>query len=138
MSECYPVEMLKSLGDNGIVSLTKVDFKEVKMFHMLSCFNLKPELTIKEFQCSLTLYKNHLIENNLLQNVGNIGKRNRHPVMDTDESNLEYFFIMTFKDLSQVEKSIEYIYSDSETVASLHQDVFQKLDKYNFICWEDC
>ena len=108
------------------------------MFHMLSCFNLKPELTIKEFQCSLTLYKNHLIENNLLQKIGNIGKRNRHPVMDTDESNLEYFFIMTFKDLSQVEKSVEYVYSNSEAVASLHQDVFQKLDKYNFICWEDC
>ena len=108
------------------------------MFHMLSCFNLKTELTIQEFQCSLTLYKNHLIENNLLQNVGNIGKRNRHPVMDTDESNLEYFFIMTFKDLSQVEESVEYVYSNSETVASLHQDVFQKLDKYNFICWEDC
>ena len=62
------------------------------MFHMLSCFNLANGVSIDEFQKSNSVFLEHMRELNLVRSTGAVGRRNRHPVMDTDkERDQEYF-----------------------------------------------
>jgi len=107
------------------------------MFCMLSCFNLKEDENIDEFRACLDLFSLKLIEDELLESTTPITKRFRHPVMDTDKSNFEYFFIMKFKNEDQMERSVKYIFEESEPGLTLHQNVWKKIKQYNFICWQD-
>lgn len=45
------------------------------MFHMLSCFNLRPGIAIDEFTKSLLAFEDHMQEQNLLVSIGPIGSR---------------------------------------------------------------
>ncbi len=108
------------------------------MFHMLSCFNLKSGVTTNDFQQALAILDAHLKDINMLYSTGNIGRRKRYRIMDTDdERSHEYFFVMTFSDLSQCDRSIEYVYSEEEPGYSIHRAVWTKVDNPVFICWED-
>ncbi len=107
------------------------------MFYILSCFNLREKIKIEEFRNSLLLFEEHLKKKSLLENISNISKRHHHPIMDTDKSDLQYFFTMKFKNLSQMEKSVKYILDEIEPGLSLHQNVWEKIETYNFICWKD-
>ena len=107
------------------------------MFCMLSCFNLKEDENIDEFRACLDRFSLKLIEDELLEGTTPITKRFHHPVMDTDESNFEYFFIMKFKNEDQMERSVKYIFEESEPGLTLHQNVWKKIEQYNFICWQD-
>ena len=109
-----------------------------KMFHMLSCFNLKPGITIEDFSRSLAELDRYLKESGLVQSTGQIGRRDKHPVMDTDsERDHEYFMIMAFRDRAQCDRSVEHVYSNDEQGESVHRNVWQKVDDPVFICWED-
>jgi len=105
--------------------------------HMLSCFNLREKIEIEIFLNSLLLLEEHLKKKNLLESVSSISKRHRHPIMDTDKTDFQYFFIMRFKDLVQMEESVKYISDETEPGLSLHQNVWKKIETYNFNCWED-
>ena len=108
------------------------------MFHMLSCFNLKPGVKINDFKKSLVTLDEHLQDIDMIDSTGNIGRRQRHRIMDTDdERDHEYFFVMTFRDLSQCDRSIDYVYSEDEPGYSIHKAVWHKVDNPVFICWED-
>tara|TARA_B100000678_G_C17853330_1_gene360068 strand:+ start:179 stop:508 length:330 start_codon:yes stop_codon:yes gene_type:complete len=108
------------------------------MFHMLSCFNLKPGVSINDFKKSLITLDKHLQDVSMIDSTGNIGRRQRHRIMDTDdERDHEYFFVMTFRNLSQCDRSIDYLYSEEEPGNSIHQAVWRKVDNPVFICWED-
>ncbi len=108
------------------------------MFHMLSCFNLKPEITVEEFRQSLAELSNHMNDSGLLHSTGPIGRRQRHPVMDTDdERDQEFFFIMSFEDRAQCDRAVEYLYQHEEPGESIHRSVFTKISDPVFICWED-
>ena len=108
------------------------------MFHMLSCFNLKPGVTTEVFQLSLAAFDEHMKSIGLVQANGCIGRRHRHPVMDTDnERDHEYFFVMTFRDQAQCDRSVEHVYAGEEPGFSIHHEVWQKVDDPIFICWED-
>tara|TARA_B100000586_G_scaffold239339_1_gene191538 strand:- start:606 stop:935 length:330 start_codon:yes stop_codon:yes gene_type:complete len=108
------------------------------MFHMLSCFNLKSGVSINDFKKSLVTLDKHLQDIDLIDSTGSIGRRQRHRIMDTDdERDHKYFFIMTFRDLSQCDRSIDYVYSEEEPGNSIHQAVWHKVDNPVFICWED-
>ncbi|MGI9315862.1 MAG: hypothetical protein ACR2QW_00905, partial [bacterium] len=55
------------------------------MFHMLSCFNLKPETSIEEFSSALLNFAAHMKRLNLMESVGSVSLRNSDTPMDTDE-----------------------------------------------------
>ncbi len=55
------------------------------MFHMLSCFDLANEVSIGEFQESNNVFLEHMRKFGLIESASPIGRRNKHPVMDTDK-----------------------------------------------------
>ena len=108
------------------------------MFHMLTCFNLKPEITIDDFRQAIANFTAHLVNNDLVQSTGPIGRRQRHPVMDTDsERDHEYYFIMSFRDRAQCDRAVAYILPHEEPGESIHEAVYSSVKKPIFICWED-
>jgi hypothetical protein len=108
------------------------------MFHMLSCFNLKPGITVGAFEQSLTEWDEYLRSIDLAHCAGPIGRRDRHPIMDTDnERDHEYFMIMTFRDRTQCDQSVEHVKCGEEPGNTLHHAVWQKVIDPVFICWED-
>jgi hypothetical protein len=108
------------------------------MFHMLTCFDLQPGLEIDEFRRALDGFSAHMQERELVHSTGPIGRRQRHPVMDTDsERNHEYFFVMSFRDRAQCDRAVEYIYAHEEPAESIHTGVYTKVMDPIFICWED-
>lgn len=108
------------------------------MFHMLTCFNLSPATTIREFQQSLDEFSKHLQEIDLVHSTGSIGRRNKHEIMDTDdERDHEFFFTMTFRDQAQCDLAVEYIKPHKEPAETSHNSVLTKVVDAVFICWED-
>ncbi len=108
------------------------------MYRMLTCFNLKPEATIEEFRRAVDEFARHLATLDLVESTGPIGRRQRHPIMDTDsERDHEYFFIMSFRDLDHCDRAVEYIQSHDESGEAEHVAMYSKIEDPIFICWED-
>ena len=108
------------------------------MFHMLSCFNLKPGATVDEFRQSVAEFNLHLEKLDLVQSTGPLGRRQTDTIMDTDgERDQEYFFIMTFRDRAQCDRAVEHIYSLTEPDDAVHKAVYAMIEDQIFICWED-
>ena len=108
------------------------------MFHMLTCFNLQPGETIDAFRESLARLTAHLEAMDLVNTVGPIGRRQRDTIMDTDdERDHEYFFIMSFTDREQCDRSVEYMYREEEPADTLHKAVYGKIRDPVFISWLD-
>ena len=108
------------------------------MFHMLSCFNLKPDRTVDEFCRSVADFTAYLKKIDLVQSAGPVGRRQTDTIMDTDsERNHEYFFIMTFRDRAQCDRAVERIYSQTEQEGAVHKAVHAMIEDQVFICWED-
>ena len=62
------------------------------MFYMLTAFNLREETTLEDFESALRTMSAQLSEEGLLESTGPIGRRHRHPVMDTDMRDFEVLF----------------------------------------------
>ena len=108
------------------------------MFHMLTCFNLKPGITIEEFQQSVADFAAHLLDIDLIHSTGPVGRRKTDTIMDTDsERDHEYFFIISFRDREQCDRSADYILPHEEPGESIHHAVYSKVKDQIFICWED-
>ena len=108
------------------------------MFHMLTCFNLRPETTIDEFQHSVAEFTAHLVEIDLIHSTGPVGRRYRDTIMDSDlERDHEYFFISSFRDREQCDRAVNYVLPHEEPVESIHHAVYSKVKDQIFICWED-
>ena len=108
------------------------------MFHMLSCFNLKHGVTIDDFRDAIANYTEHLKGLDLVHSTGPIGRRQTDTIMDTDsERDLEYYFIMSFSDRAQCDRSVKYIFPHEEPADSIHKAVYSKVEDPVFICWED-
>lgn len=108
------------------------------MFHMLTCFNLKRGESIESFRDSLAELTAHLNERDMVQQVGPIGLRQRDTIMDTDEErDHQYFFIMSFADREQCDRSVDYMYRKTEPVESLHRLTYGKVQDPVFISWVD-
>ncbi|MEJ2178283.1 MAG: hypothetical protein P8Y12_10130 [Gammaproteobacteria bacterium] len=77
-------------------------------------------------------------EQNLLVSIGPIGSRDSDTPMDTDEErNHQYFFVTTFVDKAQCDRSYAYILGHSETGDAFHDDVYKKVERPIFVCYED-
>ncbi len=108
------------------------------MFHMLTCFNLQPGISIKQFQTALDELSERMVGLGLLHSTGPIGRRQRHPVMDTDdERNHEFFFMMSFADRQQCDRAVEHMSPRDGPDDALHRATYGKVRDPIFICWED-
>ena len=108
------------------------------MFHMLSCFDLKPEFTLEGFRQSLDAYTDHMRDHGLVEERGPIGERHSDTIMDTDnERDHKYFMLMHFRDRAQSDDAVEYIQTHKEPGASIHKGVYSKVENLIFICWQD-
>lgn len=105
---------------------------------MLSCFNLKSEFSIEEFSLSLQDFADHMKNQNLIVSVGPLGSRDSDTPMDTDEERSQcYFFLTTFLNKAQCDKSYEYILRHTESGDDYHDGVFKKVEDPIFICYAD-
>ncbi len=108
------------------------------MFHMLTCFNLEPAISIDEFRQSLADFAAHLKEIDLVHSTSPIGRRHRHTIMDTDaERDHQYYVIVSFRDRAQCDRAVEYVLPHEEPVESMHRAVYSNVKDAIFICWED-
>ncbi len=108
------------------------------MFHMLSCFNLESDVTIEEFQQSIVKFTSRMQEMGAVESISPIGRRQRHPIMDTDdERDHEYFFTMSFRDREQCDQAVDYILPHKEPEETVHNAMSSKIADPIFICWED-
>ncbi|MEM8813840.1 MAG: hypothetical protein AAGF59_14605 [Pseudomonadota bacterium] len=108
------------------------------MFHMLSCFNLKPGIDIDVFHRLYAEFVETMREAGLVESSGPVGRRQNDTPMDTDdERDHEFFSVMTFKDRPQVDAAYAYLTERSEPAQSAHFGIFRWVEKPVFICWQD-
>ena len=108
------------------------------MFHMMSCFNLQPGITIEAFSKNMDVLFSHLKAEGLVERMGPIGRRQDDTPMDTDEErNHQYFFILSFRDREQCDRSYDYILARLQPGKSRHDEVYTKVENPVFICFED-
>ncbi len=108
------------------------------MFHMLTSFNLQPSASLDEFQQFLRQFTAHLKKIGLLDSTGAVGRRQRHPIMDTDDDrDHEFYFTMSFQDRAQCDHAVDYIYGKQEPVESVHKSMYALVKDPIFTCWED-
>lgn len=83
-------------------------------------------------------FSDHMKAMGLIESVGPIGLRDSETPMDTDkERNHRYFFVTTFLDKSQCDRSYEYILGHTESGDTFHDGVYKKVVDPVFICFED-
>ena len=105
---------------------------------MLTCFDLKPKHSIKEFQKSLAQYTAHMHELDLVEDHSPIGLRQSDTILDTDdERKQKYFMIMHFRDRAQSDKAVAYIQNLEEPAKSLDTTAYSQPQNLIFISWED-
>lgn len=108
------------------------------MFHMLSCFDLRPGIELGAFRRALTHYTAHLRELDLVESSSPIGRRQSDTILDTDgERHHQYFSIMTFQDRAQADAAVDHIKGHTEPGHSIHHAVYSKVQNQTFICWQD-
>ncbi|WP_298558119.1 hypothetical protein [uncultured Aliiroseovarius sp.] len=108
------------------------------MFHMLTCFNLKPGVAIDDFRAAYNGFVEYMKGINLVEGTGPIGERQRDTAMDTDdERDHGYFVIMSFRERAQVDEAVALLYSHEGPSEAAHKAVYSKVQNPVFICWQD-
>ncbi len=108
------------------------------MFHMLSCFDLKPGENIDGFRVAYSDFVTYMKSVDLVESSEPIGRRQSDTPMDTDdERDHEYFVLMSFRDRAQVDAAYAYIMTHVEPGETSHNGVFTKVQNPVFICWQD-
>ncbi len=108
------------------------------MFHMLTCFDLKPDVEIGAFRAAYSDFVAYMQGIDLVEGTGSIGRRQRDTRMDTDgERDHEYFVIMSFRDRAQVDAAYARILPHQEPAESVHNAIQSKMHNPIFICWQD-
>ena len=108
------------------------------MFHMLSCFNLKPGEEIETFSSAYYQFVAEMKSIDLVEATGPIGKRQNDTPMDTDdERNHEFFVTMSFRNRVQVDAAYDHIMQHVGATDAAHDSVFTRVKDPVFICWQD-
>lgn len=108
------------------------------MFHMLSCFDLKADQNIAEFDASYCRFVAEMKRIGLVEGSGPVGMRQRDTPMDTDdERNHEYFAVMWFRDRAQADRAYAHIMKHVEPGEAAHDSVYTRVADPVFICWQD-
>ena len=107
------------------------------MHYLLSAVKLKPTVSAEAFARTVADLTRYLQGAELISGASAVGKRYRHPIMDTDKDDLDFFFTLSFDTLQQLEASVEYMAGRSGEGAQLHEQLWSQLARYRFTCWED-
>ena len=107
------------------------------MVHLLSAVKLKPSVSVATFAETIRQLSASLEQQQLLSTTGPIGKRFPHPIIDTDKTDLDTFFVMSFKSRAQLEEAAAHLAASKDFSAETHRQLWNQLDSYRFICWED-
>jgi hypothetical protein len=108
------------------------------MFHMLTCFNLKPDIDIGDFRTAYTEFVDHMRGMDLVDHTGPFGQRQSTTIMDTDgERDHQYFVTMSFRDRAQSDAAVAHIQRHDEPTELFHKAAYSKVENPIFICWQD-
>lgn len=107
------------------------------MFHLLTCFDLRPGVTVAEFQSARAKYVEHMQSQDLLVGVSPIGARQRDTVLDTDDRKPSHFFLMYFRDRVQADAATALIEIGAKESIAIHRTMYAMADNMAFLCWED-
>ncbi len=108
------------------------------MFHMLTCFDLEPDVEIGAFRAAYSDFVAYMQGIDLVARTGPIGQRQSDTPMDTDgERDHEYFVIMSFRDRAQVDAAYAQFLLHQGPTKSVHNAVQSMMQKPIFICWQD-
>ena len=119
------------------MSSSQNSYVGLAMVHLLSAVELKSSVSAGAFAEAIRKLSASLQEQQLLTTTGPIGKRLPHPIMDTDEADLDTFFIMSFENRAQLEEAVAHMTGSEDLSAETHRQLWQQLDSYRFTCWED-
>lgn len=108
------------------------------MFHMLTCFDLKPNVGIGDFRAAYSDLVAHLQSIDMMAGTGPVGRRQSDTPMDTDgERGHAFFVIMSFRDRAQVDATYAQFLLRQEPTQSIHHKVQTMMRNPVFICWQD-
>ncbi len=108
------------------------------MFHMLSCFNLKPGEEIETFRSAYAAFVDEMKKLDLVEATGPIGHRQNDTPMDTDnERDHEFFVVMSFRGRAQVDAAYAHIERHFGPGDAAHDQVYRRVLDPVFICWQD-
>ncbi|TNF89468.1 MAG: hypothetical protein JSU67_06795 [Gammaproteobacteria bacterium] len=108
------------------------------MFHMISCFNLKPGEDIETFRSAYVTFLDEMKAIDLVESSGPIGRRQNDTPMDTDnQRDHEYFVVMSFRDRKQVDAAYDHIMQHIGPTDAAHDTVYTRVRDPVFICWQD-
>jgi len=108
------------------------------MFHMLTCFDLKPGIGIEELRAAYADFVKYMKRIDLVDGSGPIGQRQSDTPMDSDaERNHQFFVILSFRDRAQVDAAYAHLAPHEEPAESAHKSVYAKVRNQIFICWQD-
>lgn len=108
------------------------------MFHMLCSFDLGEDVGTGEFRATLGQLASRLRRAALLHSVSPLGRRQRHPIMDTDEErDHEYYFFMSFEDRGQCDRAAAQMYRDEGETGVAHRALQAMIRRPIFTCFED-
>jgi len=108
------------------------------MFHMLTCFNLKPDIEFGDFRAAYAEFVEHMRILDLVDRTGPFGQRQSNTILDTDgERDHQYFVTMSFRDRAQSDAAVAHIQRLDEPTLSIHKAIYSKVEKPVFICWQD-
>ena len=109
------------------------------MYHMLSCFSLKPGVPLAEFCAAYDTFVAHMLALDLIAGSDPVGVRDPASPLDTDETrNHTHFALMHFTDKKQSEAAYDLIKLPSADTHAAHLNVFKLATDMVFIAWEDC
>ena len=107
------------------------------MVHLLSAVKLKSSVSAEGFAEAVQQLSASLKQQQLLTHTGPIGKRYLHPIMDTDEADLDTFFVMSFESRVQLEAAVAHMTATEDLSTDQHRQLWNQMDSYRFTCWED-
>ena len=107
------------------------------MHYLLSAVKLKSTVSPETFAQTVTELTEYLRSAELISGASAVGKRYRHPIMDTDKDDLDFFFTISFDTHQQLETSVDYMAGRSGAGAQLHEQLWSQLAQYRFTCWEE-
>ena len=119
------------------MSSSKQSLVKLAMAHLLSAAKLTASVSAEALSETVRHLSASLRQQNRLATAGPIGKRSPHPIMDTDEADLDTLFIMSFESQAQLEAAAAHMTAVEYLSTDQHGQRWSQLRNCRFTCWED-
>ncbi len=107
------------------------------MYCMLSCFNLKPDVSREDFVAAREQFFRHLRDIDLIEGIGPLCERDRETPMDTEDRSHQYYYLSYFANKKQCDRSYQYILENQGIRHPIHQLVHSKTSDEVFVCFAE-